>query len=184
VEHQPEPRAPLEPHAVADPADPAARGSVTGPGAPGRGTAVRRPAELIVVIVLTYLSALGSVLLGIVVIFARYDEDVIADGFVTLITIFGAALVMLGLLIAAVAGGIARGDRTARWSLTVLLGIQVVLHLGSLALNPEDLWSQVFSAAIALASGIVLWTGRTARWFAHRAVAGTSGGTTAHPRAR
>lgn len=147
---------------------------------------LRRPIELIVVIVLTYLSALGAVGLGIVVIFARYDEDVIADGVVAHITLLGAGLILLGLLIAAMAGGITRGDRTARSILTVLFGLQVLLHAWSLALNPDDLWGQVFPIAVALASIIVLWTGRTARWFAsaHPGAAGTSGGTTAPARGR
>jgi hypothetical protein len=131
---------------------------------------MRRPAEVTVVVVLTYLSALASIVLGVLLILARYlvdEADTTARAFVT---ITGSIVVLMGFLTVAVASGIARGDKTARTLATVLLAISAALSLLTLFIDAEDLWVQFVNVAINGGVIAVLWTGR-ARTFFERASA-------------
>ncbi len=126
----------------------------------------RRPAELILIVVLIYASAIASIVLGVVMILARYilpDGDASARA---VVTVAGAFVVLIGFMLVSLASGIARGDRNARVLATVLLGISATVSLVSLAVDPEDLWTQIIGVVVDAGVIVVLWTGRVRRFFA------------------
>jgi len=128
----------------------------------------RRPAELTVVVVLTYLVGFADVVLGALLILARYLPELESDAAPRLVvTVAGAATILLGFLEIALASGIARADRAARIILTVLLALGVLLDVLVLG-AADDLWYQAADIVIAAAVIAVLWTGRVARFFGPR----------------
>jgi uncharacterized membrane protein len=131
----------------------------------------RRPAELTLVVVLTYISAIGSIVFGVLLILARYGVPESDGGVRGFVTIAGAAVVLIGFLTVAIASGIARGDRNARTIATVLLGLSVAASVVSAIVDPGDLWSQVVNVVISGGAISVMWTGRPARYFARAAAA-------------
>jgi holin-like protein len=126
--------------------------------------AVRRPAEVTVVVVLTYISAIGAIVFGVLLILARYGVPDSEGGLRTFVTIAGAVVVLIGFLIVAIASGIARGDRAARLLATVFLGLSILASVVS-AFVDTDLWSQIANAVIGAAAITVMWTGRASRFF-------------------
>ncbi|RFA12488.1 hypothetical protein B7R22_15315 [Subtercola boreus] len=133
------------------------------------GTRMRRPGVVTLVVVLTYVAGLFDVLLGILAIFARYLPDVIDDGegIRLVVTLVGAATLLFGLLTIALASGIARGDRVARWCVTGLLLLSFVLtavyfiaHTGQ---GPVGMIVQAVISAVVI---LPLWIGRGGRYFA------------------
>ena len=136
----------------------------------GDAATVTRPPELTVVVVLTYISAIASIVVGVLLILARYtvpESDATAR---TVVTIAGAVVVLIGFMIVSVASGIARGDRKARVLATVLIGLAALVSLVSLVLNPDDLWTQLIGVLINGGVIVVLWTGRVRRFFARTSV--------------
>ncbi|MES1169849.1 MAG: hypothetical protein ABUL47_04075 [Leifsonia sp.] len=128
----------------------------------------RRPWELTVVVVLCYLQAVLEVVTGIVLIFTRYLPDFSDEVFG--VTVLGASTVVLGLLIAAVASGIARGDRFARVALTVLLAIDIVTDAVLALVEHDDIATRVVSIVVdAVMLGVLWGIPRARRWFAPRA---------------
>lgn len=125
----------------------------------------RRPWELTLVVVLAYIQGVLDVALGIVLLLTRYLDEVRADGDAFLVTVVGAAVILFGLLVIAVASGVARGDRVARIVLTVGVSLSLALDATSIALDPSQPWGSVASAAIGVAILLIIWTGRGARHF-------------------
>jgi hypothetical protein len=119
-----------------------------------------------IIVVLTYVSAIASIVLGVLLILGRYLVPESDGPARALVTIAGAVVVLAGFLTVAVASGIARGDTTARLLATVLLGTSAVLSLVSLFVDPGDLWPQFVNVAINAAVIAVLWTGRSRKFFA------------------
>lgn len=143
-------------------------GAGTTVGGAARG---RRPGVVTFVVVLTYIAGLVDLLLGILAIFARYVPEVIADGEGTrlVVTLVGAATVLFGLLTIALASGVARGDRVARWGVTGLLLLSLVLTVVFFVVNPEQGASGIVTQAVVCAVVILpLWLGRGGRYFAAR----------------
>jgi hypothetical protein len=124
-----------------------------------------RPAELTVVVVLTYISAIVAIVFGVLLILARYGIPLSDGGVRGFVTIAGAVVVLVGFLLIAVASGIARGDKSARIISTVLLSLSAAVSIISVVTEPTDLWSQLVNAVIAAAAIAVMWTGRAARYF-------------------
>lgn len=127
---------------------------------------VRRPGEVTVIVVLTYVSAIASIVLGVLLILARYLVPESDGPARALVTIAGSVVVLAGFLTVAVASGIARGDTTARLLATVLLGTSAALSLVAVFVDTGELWPQVVNVAINAAVIAVLWTGRSRRFFA------------------
>ena len=132
----------------------------------GDAATVARPPELTVVVVLTYISAIASIVLGVLLILARYAVPESDSTARTVVTIAGAVVVLVGFMIVSVASGIARGDRKARVLATALIGLAALVSLVSLVLNPDDLWAQLIGVLINGGVIVVLWTGRVRRYFA------------------
>lgn len=139
--------------------------------APGRKAPHRPPPELVAAVVLGYLNGFVEVLAGIALMFARYLPDV-EGGERVVVTIIGACTVLLGLFVISIASGLTRGRLDARVLVTVLLGITIALDVIILLASP-GLWFVVVDLALAAAAITVLWTGRTARFFARTAGART-----------
>ncbi|MCD2443088.1 hypothetical protein LQ757_12465 [Agromyces sp. SYSU K20354] len=124
----------------------------------------RRLPELIVAVVLGYLTGIVQILAGIALMFARYLPDTTATER-AVFTIVGACTVLLGLFVITIAAGLTRGRRDARVLVTVLLGISIVFDVVTLVSSP-DTWSVIVNVVLKAAVVTVLWTGRTARSFA------------------
>lgn len=127
----------------------------------------RPPAVLIVAVVLGYVNGVAQILAGIALMFSRYLPDTSeAERFV--VTIVGACGVLLGLFMISIAAGLTRARRDARILVTVLLGISIALDGVGLIAAPDQ-WFVLVELALAAAAITVLWTGRTARFFARTA---------------
>ncbi|MBM7831675.1 protein-S-isoprenylcysteine O-methyltransferase Ste14 [Agromyces cerinus] len=124
----------------------------------------RPPPELVVAVVLGYLNGFVAVLVGIALIFARYIPE-LTEGERAVVTIVGACIVLLGLFVIAIASGLTRARNDARVLVTVLLDITIALDVVILIASPGR-WFVIVDLVLAAASITVLWTGRTARFFA------------------
>ena len=144
----------------------------TGDPAPRR---VRRPIELLVVTALGVISGGVEIVIGVLVIFARYLPSVALLHAREVVTLLGAGLVLVGLLTAAVSWGLTRGDRSARVIVTVLLGIGIGIGIGiifnvaAIVADRDDLLVGFLPLVLAAMAATVMWTGRPARYFAQQA---------------
>jgi len=101
----------------------------------------RPPKRVIVVVVLTYIAGILDIIAGVLLILLRYDDVVQADGEAYWITLWGAAMILLGLLTIAMASGLTRGRNSARIFVTVLLSISLVLSVVDVVVSPTDVSS-------------------------------------------
>lgn len=145
-------------------AEPSAAASTVAPHRP--------PPELIVAVVLGYLTGVAQILAGIAVMFGRYLPDT-NDAERLVVTIVGACIVLLGLFVITIASGLTRARRDARVLVTALLGVTIVLDVVILIASPDQ-WFVIVDLVLVAAAVTVLWTGRTARFFA-RTAGGRSG---------
>ena len=127
----------------------------------------KRPWEVTLAIVLCCIQAIVDVVAGALIVLDRFPAE-FASGGVSIVTLVGAATMLLGLFIFTVLSGIARGDRVARIGLTVLLLLDlasdVYLGLTDAGQTPVLIASGILSVVILL----VVWTGRSRRYFAYR----------------
>ncbi|WP_292710086.1 hypothetical protein [Microbacterium sp. 67-17] len=124
--------------------------------------AARRPVIVSVAVAFVYLTGLLSILLGILVLLSRYDQS--SSGDVLGVSLIGAAIILIGLLIIGIASGVARGSRLSRITLTVYLAIQVPLHALAIATADFD-WIAVAQLVLELFTLVVLWLPPTNRFF-------------------
>ncbi len=128
----------------------------------------RPPKRVIVVVVLTYIVGVLDILFGILLILLRYDDVVRADGDTYAVTLWGAAVILLGLLTIAMASGLTRGRNSARLFVTVLLSISLVLSIVDVVANPTDAsswWSFGIGGVLSALVILALWAGRSAEFF-------------------
>lgn len=125
-------------------------------------TPPRRPVVISIAVAFVYLTGVLSILVGILVLLSRYQES--GSGDILAVSLIGAAIILLGLLIVGIASGVARGSRLSRIVLTVYLGIQVPLHV--LAIVSAD-FDALAAAQLALEifTLVVLWIPPTNRFF-------------------
>jgi holin-like protein len=114
-----------------------------------------QPVLVRIAVVLIYLSGFASVAIGILVLLSRYrvpEEEVLA------VSLLGAGVILFGLLTLAVASGVARGRRLARWLLTAYLAVQFVQHVFTIV--RADTWDWTSIAVIALYAfiAVAVWT--------------------------
>jgi len=122
---------------------------------------MRRPLLVTIVLVMVYLSGLSNAALGLLVLLSRYQVP--ADE-VLIVSLVGAAIILLGLLTLAVASAVGRGRRLARLAVTVYLTVQFVLHVLTVVTTE---WDPVTLVQILIDVFIVgaLWTPPGSRWF-------------------
>jgi hypothetical protein len=128
----------------------------------------RPPKRVIVVVVLTYIAGILDIIAGILLILLRYDDVVQADGEAYWITLWGAAMILLGLLTIAMASGLTRGRNSARIFVTVLLSISLLFSIIDVVVSPTDAsswWSLGIGGLLSALVILALWAGRSAEFF-------------------
>jgi hypothetical protein len=127
----------------------------------------RRPGLVTLAVVLIYIAGVVDVLVGIAAIFVRYLPEAEADGLVFPVTVLGAAMIIIGLAIIALASGVARGSRFARGAITILLLLGLVVDIVDLVLDPDSGPTGLIGQAIAcVIVALPLWIGPGGRYFA------------------
>ncbi|WP_019178794.1 hypothetical protein [Microbacterium yannicii] len=123
----------------------------------------RRPVVVTIAVVLVYIAGIADVTLGIFVLLSRYQAT---GPDVLVVSLLGAGIILFGLLLVAIASGLARGSRLSRVLATVFLGILIVLHVATIA--STDTWDigATVQSALAVFALVVLWTPPGARHFA------------------
>ncbi len=121
-------------------------------------------------VVLCCIQGVVAVATGVLLVLNRFPDEFSSSG-VTIVTLAAAATVLVGLFLFTVASGIFRGDRVARIGLTVLLILDLAsdFYLGWVEPDASDeLLLRVGSAALSILILVVVWTGRSRRYFAYR----------------
>ncbi len=121
----------------------------------------RRPLVVSIAVAFVYVTGLLSVLVGVLVLLSRYQvtgDDVLP------VTLIGAAITLLGLLVVGIASGVARGSRLARVALTVFFGILVPLHLLAIVTSEWDAVA-VVQVLLEVFTLVVLWLPPINRFF-------------------
>ncbi|TAJ49224.1 MAG: hypothetical protein EPO52_04565 [Herbiconiux sp.] len=119
------------------------------------------------VVVLIYIAGIADIVLGVLTIFLRYLPETAADGIRLPVTLLGVGMVLFGLLLVALASGVARGSRAARTGATVVLLAGLALDVADLVIAADGDWSGVITQLIVCALVIIpLWVGSARRYFA------------------
>jgi hypothetical protein len=121
-----------------------------------------------IAIVLIYVTAFASLAMGIVVLLSRYD---VPEDAVLFVSLLGAAVILLGLLMIALASGLSRGSRFARTLITVYLVISIGLHVTTIVSTDVWDWSAAIQAVIDALLIAVLWLPPGSRFYARRPAA-------------
>lgn len=131
------------------------------------GSAAPRPrgavAVATIVAVLAYTGAVLAVLLGTVVLLSRYDAA--DDTEVRSISLTGASLVLLGLLVLSAAAGLRRGSGFSRLLVTIWFALLFALSALVLVGSDDWDWATVLNAIVAGAVIVLLWTPPATRMF-------------------
>lgn len=125
----------------------------------------RVPKRVIVVVVLAYISGVLDIIAGILLILLRYDEEVEQAGDAYVITLVGAAMILIGLLTIAMASGLTRGRNSARIFVTALVSLSTLVSIIDFVRDPSTVWSLVIGGVIAALIVLALWAGRSAEFF-------------------
>jgi drug/metabolite transporter (DMT)-like permease len=128
----------------------------------------RPPKRVVVVVVLTYISGVLDILAGILIIMLRYDRTVEESGDAYPITLWGAAMILIGLLTIAMASGLTRGRNSARIYVSVLVALSALVSVIDVIAAPTDAsaWvSLAIGGGIAALIILALWVGRSAEFF-------------------
>lgn len=138
------------------------------PSAPdGRRSRRRPPAELIIVVVLTYIAGFLAIGVGILLVLLRYVADNGMFGGPFGVTLIGAIVILLGLFVIAMASALTRGKHYARILTTIAMAAEVVLAIVSLIIDASAPWFEIALIVVAVLTTLVLWVGRGGRYFAH-----------------
>lgn len=121
-----------------------------------------------IAIILIYVTAFASIAIGIVVLLSRYDVPADAVLFVSLL---GAGIILLGLLMIALASGLSRGSRFARVLITVYLVISIALHVTTIVSTDVWDWSAAVQALLDALIIAALWLPPGSRFYVRRAAA-------------
>jgi cation transport ATPase len=127
----------------------------------------RPPAELIAVVVLTYIAGFLAIGLGLVFILLRYvvDNGMLGGSFG--VTLIGAVVILLGLFIIALASALRRGKHYARVLTTIAMAAEFALAVAALVIDVSSYWFEITLMVVAVLTVVVLWVGRGGRYFAH-----------------
>lgn len=127
----------------------------------------RPPAELIVVVVLTYIAGFLAIGMGILFVLLRYVAENGLFGGAFAVTLIGAVAILLGLFAIALASATARGKHYARVLITVAMAAEFGVAVTALVIDATSYWFEVALMVVAVLTVVVLWTGRVHRYFAH-----------------
>ncbi|KRE31150.1 hypothetical protein [Agromyces sp. Soil535] len=128
----------------------------------------RPPKRVIAVVVLTYISGILDIIAGILLILLRYDDAVRAAGDAFAVSLWGAGIILIGLLTIAMASGLTRGRNSARIFVTVLVSLSALVWVIGVIATPTDgssWWSLAIGGGISALIILALWAGRPAEFF-------------------
>jgi len=128
----------------------------------------RPPKRVIAVVVLTYISGILDIIAGILLILLRYDDAVRAAGDAFAVSLWGAGIILIGLLTIAMASGLTRGRNSARIFVTVLVSLSALVWVIGVIAAPTDgssWWSLAIGGGISALIILALWAGRPAEFF-------------------
>ena len=127
----------------------------------------RPPVAVIGVVALVYLSGILDIVVGIFTILGRYLPGIEQNGTdQTVVTLIGAAGILIGLFTCAMASGLFRGRHSARIIVTVALTISFLIAIGDLITNPTDLVAKIGDPVLTALIASALWVGGAGRHFA------------------
>jgi hypothetical protein len=128
-----------------------------------------------IAVVLIMVVAVFGVIEGVLILLTRYDADVVASGSVLVVSLAGAAGILLSLLQGAIAAAVWRGSHGARIVVTVFAGLGLLLDVLTVVAAPGPLWWTALDAAGYAFVILALWVGRsTAAYFRRRATSASA----------
>ena len=133
----------------------------------GESAPVHRPAAVTFVVVLAYISAVVNLLSGILLVLLAGNtqaQDAVGAGRGVIIA-GGVLSILVGIVTFLVAGGLRHGRRGARTVVTVVLAIQVVAALATLAIDHSGISQLLVQIAVSVAVIALLWTGAAKDYF-------------------
>ncbi len=127
----------------------------------------KRPGPVTIAVVLMYIGGIAQIALGILAIFLRYTPEASAGAAALTVTLLGAAMILFGLFVIALASGVARASRAARTGATAVMLLGVALAVVDLVVAGDGDWSGVaVTSVVAVAVILPLWAGPGRRYFA------------------
>jgi lysylphosphatidylglycerol synthetase-like protein (DUF2156 family) len=138
------------------------------PPANAENAGSRRPVLVTIAVTIVYIIAFANVVLGILVLLSRYEAPR-AD--VLPVSLLGAAIILFGLLLVAVASGLARGSRLSRILATAYLATLIALNAVTIATTDGWDWSTTAQLVVQVLVVVVLWVPPGSRHFARVAAA-------------
>lgn len=126
---------------------------------------VPRPASVTIVVVLTWLSAVGSIVSGVLALLLSDSVLAEADVEKSTATAYGWIGIVLGVVIALVALGLGRGSTLSRVLVSGLMVLRIVIGIWAMFLLPDSVVSGAIVAGIALIVLILLWNQKANDFF-------------------
>lgn len=128
---------------------------------------VRRPAELLFVVVLTWIVAIADLVAGAATLWLSMDMGAVqADVTQSDLRAYGILLLAMGLLTVALALGLAAGSQISRALISLLMlariatAVLAYVHVGDAAQ-----WQALAQGVAALVILLILWTPRSHHYF-------------------
>ncbi len=121
--------------------------------------------RVVLVVVLAYIVGVVDIVAGVVLIFLRYLPDVQREGDQTVVTIWGAVMILAGLFVIAVASGLTRGRHDARVLASIAVGLSALIAVIDVFVTPTALWWRLAVVVVAGLVLIALWAGRSGAFF-------------------
>lgn len=128
-------------------------------------TPVPRPASVTIVVVLTWLSAIGSIVSGVLALLLSDSVLAEADVEKSTATAYGWIGIVLGVVIALVAIGLGRGNTLSRVLVSGLMVLRIVIGIWAMFVLPDSIVSGAIVAGIALIVLILLWNQKANDFF-------------------
>lgn len=128
-------------------------------------TPVPRPASVTIVVVLTWLSAIGSIVSGVLALLLSDSVLAEADVEKSTATAYGWIGIVLGVVIALVAIGLGRGNTLSRVLVSGLMVLRIVIGIWAMFVLPDSIVSGAVVAGIALIVLILLWNQKANDFF-------------------
>lgn len=119
-----------------------------------------RPIPVAIAVIATVVTAVFGVAEGVLILLARYDDEVVADGMVLAVSLAGVAGILASLLLGSIAAAVWRGSNGARIAVTTLAALSLLLDAVTVTGAPGDLWWTMLDVAGYLLVILALWVGR------------------------
>jgi hypothetical protein len=128
-------------------------------------TPVPRPASVTIVVVLTWLAAIGSLISGALALLL--GDSTLAEAGVekTTATTYGWIEIVLGVVIALVAIGLGRGNTLSRVLVSGLMVLRIVIGIWAMFVLPNSIVTGAIVAGIALIVLVLLWNQKANAFF-------------------